>query len=102
MRLNACRRLVAAPKLDKSVLPKLDAVLLSHNHYDHLDVSTITALHREYGDTVVWYVAWRSRSWSSRPCCSLLAASELPDMLPRSQQVLCLQLLYDFSPASQV
>ena len=55
---NACRRLVAAPKLDKSVLPKLDAVLLSHNHYDHLDVSTVTALHREYGDTVVWYAAY--------------------------------------------
>ena len=57
MLLDACRRLVAAPKLDKSVLPKLDAVLLSHNHYDHLDVSTVTALHREYGDTVVWYGA---------------------------------------------
>ena len=54
----ACRRLVAAPKLDKSVLPKLDAVLLSHNHYDHLDVSTVTALHREYGDTIVWCVPY--------------------------------------------
>ncbi len=52
-----CRRIVAAPHLDKSVLPKLDAVLISHNHYDHLDSGTVGALHRQYGDTVTWCAA---------------------------------------------
>lgn len=57
MTFGACRRVVAAPRLDKSVLPKLDAVLISHNHYDHLDSGTVSALHREYGNTVTWCAA---------------------------------------------
>jgi len=37
------RRLVAAP-LELEALPPLDAVMISHNHYDHLDVPTLQRL----------------------------------------------------------
>jgi L-ascorbate metabolism protein UlaG (beta-lactamase superfamily) len=40
---------VTAPGIEFDQLPKIDAVLLSHNHYDHLDIATlrrINTLHR--------------------------------------------------------
>lgn len=37
---------VTAPGIDFDALPRIDAVLLSHNHYDHLDTATLRRLHR--------------------------------------------------------
>jgi L-ascorbate metabolism protein UlaG (beta-lactamase superfamily) len=37
---------VAAPGVRFEALPRIDAVLLSHNHYDHLDLASLRALHR--------------------------------------------------------
>ena len=37
---------VAAPGVAIKDLPKLDAILITHNHYDHLDLATIDTLRR--------------------------------------------------------
>ena len=50
VRFAGPRRLVPPP-VPLDALPKLDAVLLSHNHYDHLDRETVTALARRHPAT---------------------------------------------------
>ncbi|CAN0552368.1 unnamed protein product, partial [Ectocarpus sp. 12 AP-2014] len=42
----------AAPAMLVSDLPRLDVVLVSHNHYDHLDKASVTAI----GDGPLWIV----------------------------------------------
>ena len=38
-------RRVAPPGLALDTLPELDAILITHNHYDHLDTATLDRLH---------------------------------------------------------
>jgi N-acyl-phosphatidylethanolamine-hydrolysing phospholipase D len=42
------------PGIDFDALPPIDAVLLSHNHYDHLDDRTVRRLTRRYPDAA-WF-----------------------------------------------
>jgi N-acyl-phosphatidylethanolamine-hydrolysing phospholipase D len=58
-------RLVAAA-LAFDRLPPIDVVLLSHDHYDHLDSRTVRRLHERWGDAITWvtplgYSAWLRR-----------------------------------------
>lgn len=46
-------RRVTAPGIAFGDLPKIDAVLLSHNHYDHLDLATLRLLHRHHDPLII-------------------------------------------------
>lgn len=41
-------RRMRPPGIAFSDLPKIDLVLLSHNHYDHLDITTLRRIHDKY------------------------------------------------------
>jgi N-acyl-phosphatidylethanolamine-hydrolysing phospholipase D len=43
-------------------LPLIDCVLISHNHYDHLDEKSIIQLHREKRD-IIWIVPRGLKRW---------------------------------------
>ena len=51
-----------APVIPLSHLPKIDYVLISHDHYDHLDKSTIDKLHQLYPD-ILWIVPQGVKKW---------------------------------------
>ncbi len=46
-------RRVWAPGIDFESLPQIDAVLLSHNHYDHMDLATLRRLHIEHSTLMI-------------------------------------------------
>jgi L-ascorbate metabolism protein UlaG (beta-lactamase superfamily) len=46
-------RRVAVPGIALKDLPPIDVILLSHNHYDHLDIATLRALHAGHTPRIV-------------------------------------------------
>lgn len=44
---------VAAPGVELRDLPPIDVILLSHNHYDHLDIRTLRKLHACHSPLIV-------------------------------------------------
>jgi L-ascorbate metabolism protein UlaG (beta-lactamase superfamily) len=44
---------VRKPAVEFQQLPKIDLILLSHNHYDHLDVVTLTRLNQRFAPAVL-------------------------------------------------
>jgi len=50
------------PPLKISQLPKIDYVLISHDHYDHLDRKSVERLHRRFPD-ILWIVPKGVKKW---------------------------------------
>lgn len=44
-------------------MPDIHRVLISHNHYDHLDETTVRQLHKRFGDAVCFCIPMGLRPW---------------------------------------
>lgn len=44
-------------------IPRLNAVLISHNHYDHLDYNSVFELNEKFGSDVTWFVPLGLSGW---------------------------------------
>lgn len=47
-------------------LPEIHAVVISHNHYDHLDVDSVQQLHARSGGTLRFFVPLGLKPWFAR------------------------------------
>ena len=51
------------PALDFDTLPHIDMVVISHNHYDHLDLQTVQRLSRQSGGSPRFFVPLGNKPW---------------------------------------
>src|SRR5690606_40803873 len=61
--IGPARLVPAVPRFED--LPPIDVVLLSHDHYDHLDSRTVEKLRRRGGD-IRWVTPLGYRGWLAR------------------------------------
>ncbi|XP_020840181.1 N-acyl-phosphatidylethanolamine-hydrolyzing phospholipase D isoform X1 [Phascolarctos cinereus] len=50
-------------------LPKIDAVIISHTHYDHLDYNTVLSLNERFGCELRWFVPMGLLEWMQNCGC---------------------------------
>ena len=50
-------------------LPPIHAVLISHNHYDHLDFNTVRLLQARFGSGIRWFVGAGLAAWFDNIGC---------------------------------
>lgn len=54
------------PGLDFHELPKIDVVVISHNHYDHLDLETVKRLSKQAGGSPLFLVPLGLKAWFAK------------------------------------
>ncbi|XP_782815.3 N-acyl-phosphatidylethanolamine-hydrolyzing phospholipase D isoform X2 [Strongylocentrotus purpuratus] len=50
-------------------LPKIDAVVISHSHFDHLDAPSVSALNARFGSDLRWFVPLGVLDWMAGMGC---------------------------------
>jgi len=55
-----------APGLALAELPHIDVVLISHNHYDHLDDASVRALNKQAGGPPLFVVPLGIKAWMAK------------------------------------
>ena len=50
-------------------LPHVDAVVISHNHYDHLDLNSVKELNQKFGEKIHWFVPAGLEQWMRNQDC---------------------------------
>nr|XP_033815516.1 N-acyl-phosphatidylethanolamine-hydrolyzing phospholipase D isoform X1 [Geotrypetes seraphini] len=50
-------------------LPKIDAVMISHTHYDHLDYRSVVSLNARFGSELRWFVPLGLLGWMQSCGC---------------------------------
>ncbi|KAM9777960.1 N-acyl-phosphatidylethanolamine-hydrolyzing phospholipase D [Neosynchiropus ocellatus] len=50
-------------------LPRIHAVLISHSHYDHLDLPTVKSLNSRFGSQLRWFVPLGLLDWMVKAGC---------------------------------
>ncbi|KAJ8047764.1 N-acyl-phosphatidylethanolamine-hydrolyzing phospholipase D [Holothuria leucospilota] len=51
------------------LLPTVNAVIISHNHYDHLDIWTVSKLNQRFGKNLKWFVPMGNKIWLENNGC---------------------------------
>ena len=57
---------VNPPGVPFEMLPPMDAVLISHDHYDHLDDASVRALHAKHGYHLTWITPLGFAPWFAK------------------------------------
>uniref|UniRef100_A0A4W3J4Q5 N-acyl-phosphatidylethanolamine-hydrolyzing phospholipase D n=1 Tax=Callorhinchus milii TaxID=7868 RepID=A0A4W3J4Q5_CALMI len=58
-----------SPPCALSQLPTIDAVVISHTHYDHLDYNTVVSLNERFGSDLRWFVPLGLLDWMQKCGC---------------------------------
>jgi L-ascorbate metabolism protein UlaG (beta-lactamase superfamily) len=74
------------PALALRDLPHIDVVLISHNHFDHLDLASVRALYRQKDGPPRYFVPLGLKAWFQDNVLEEKTGKEAPGQFPAGEQ----------------